>query len=273
MTTSPSHVFHESITDRVTTRSHDYQVLRKTLPSRYDLPRHRHRNATLTLVLEGEYREEFHDDHHRCGAMSVQFKPAGTAHTTRAGVEGVRMFILDIAPGDPETSPIGPDRPLLLEPGVPTALALLARDAQREGDRSSREAMGHHLSRLLESVRARRRPDESTTPDWIIDAGHRIRELDPSATRAGVLAAQLRVHPVYLARVFRRHLGCPVGTYVRRCRVDRAVSELLRDDRPLATMAHELGYFDQSHFTHDFRRETGTTPHAFRASVRAGRFD
>lgn len=38
----------------------------------------------------------------------------------------------------------------------------------------------------------------------------------------------------------------------------RKLLERRRTSRAAAT-----GYFDQSHFIHDFRRATGTTPHAF----------
>jgi AraC family transcriptional regulator len=36
---------------------------------------------------------------------------------------------------------------------------------------------------------------------------------------------------------------------------------------PLAELALELGYSDQSHFTREFKRETGWTPSRFRATA------
>jgi AraC family transcriptional regulator len=78
------------------------------------------------------------------------------------------------------------------------------------------------------------------------------------------------VHPVTLARGFRRAYGCSVGAYLRRLRVARAAQRLAETDDALAEIALEAGFADQSHFSNLFRRETGVSPSAFRRSVRPG---
>jgi AraC family transcriptional regulator len=48
----------------------------------------------------------------------------------------------------------------------------------------------------------------------------------------------------------------------------RAACELLRTaEWPLAVIAAECGFADQSHFTRIFRRMTGTTPARFRRAI------
>lgn len=42
------------------------------------------------------------------------------------------------------------------------------------------------------------------------------------------------VHPAHLTRVFRAQLGCTIGEYSRKLRLDRACAALSRDDAPLA---------------------------------------
>jgi AraC-like DNA-binding protein len=57
------------------------------------------------------------------------------------------------------------------------------------------------------------------------------------------------------------------GEYQQRLQV-RAACELLRDPEwPLAAIAAECGFADQSHFTRVFRRMAGTTPARFRQAV------
>ncbi len=51
----------------------------------------------------------------------------------------------------------------------------------------------------------------------------------------------------------------------RRMRIDRAVNSLTRSGAPLAELAMDLGYADQSHFTREFKRETGWSPGRFRS--------
>jgi len=84
------------------------------------------------------------------------------------------------------------------------------------------------------------------------------------------VAISAGVHPSYLARTFRKFYGCTVGDYVRRLRVDYAVRELKESDKSLAEIATAAGFYDQSHFTHEFKSHLRMTPAEFRAAFRAG---
>jgi AraC family transcriptional regulator len=83
------------------------------------------------------------------------------------------------------------------------------------------------------------------------------------------LASEVGVNAAHLARVFRARYGTSVGEYGRRLRLDWAAGEIARDDRPIAEIATEAGFADQSHFTRLFRRHVGTTPARFREEARA----
>jgi AraC family transcriptional regulator len=85
----------------------------------------------------------------------------------------------------------------------------------------------------------------------------------------GDLAREAGVHPVHLARAFRKFERRTPGEYQQRLQL-RAACELLRDPEwPLAVIAAECGFSDQSHFTRIFRRLAGTTPAQFRRAVSA----
>jgi transcriptional regulator GlxA family with amidase domain len=64
----------------------------------------------------------------------------------------------------------------------------------------------------------------------------------------------------HFSRVFHEAVGESYSKTLQRCRVDRASELLIRSDRPLAEIALECGFADQSHFTKVFRRNTGRTP-------------
>mgnify|MGYP006202279979 CR=1 FL=1 len=52
--------------------------------------------------------------------------------------------------------------------------------------------------------------------------------------------------------------------------IERACGMLLDPRIPIAGIAHDLGFADQAHFTHMFRRRTGCTPGAWRRAARGG---
>jgi AraC family transcriptional regulator len=83
------------------------------------------------------------------------------------------------------------------------------------------------------------------------------------------LAALARVHPVHLARSFRQHYGVSIGEYVRRLRLEWAAAQLAATQTPIALLAAQAGFADQSHFTRAFKRHTGLTPGRYRGVVRS----
>jgi AraC family transcriptional regulator len=87
------------------------------------------------------------------------------------------------------------------------------------------------------------------------------------ALRVRALAGAADVHPVHLAREFRRYFGVSVTEYMQRRRAQRAAELLADTRRPLSSLSYDAGYADQSHFCRIFKRETGMTPQAFRGIV------
>lgn len=83
------------------------------------------------------------------------------------------------------------------------------------------------------------------------------------------IAEKVGVHPVYIARQFRKHYHCTMGEYVRRLRVEAAGREISESDTPLSEIASLFGFYDQSHLTNTFKRLTGMTPAEYRRAFRA----
>src|SRR5215813_6556617 len=73
------------------------------------------------------------------------------------------------------------------------------------------------------------------------------------------LAALTSHSPFYIAHIFTKAIGLPPHAYLESVRIARA-RELLRAGMNVVDTALALGYPDQSHFTHRFRRHTGFTP-------------
>lgn len=68
-----------------------------------------------------------------------------------------------------------------------------------------------------------------------------------------------------LQRLFARYVGVGPKWVLARYRMHDVVAALdAADDRPLADLAAEHGWYDQAHFTRDFRALVGTTPARYR---------
>jgi AraC family transcriptional regulator len=79
------------------------------------------------------------------------------------------------------------------------------------------------------------------------------------------------VHPDHLVHAFRRQYHCTVGEYVRQLRIEFACRQITSSDMPLAEIAVEAGFADQSHFTKTFKRLVGMTPSEFQRHSRPSR--
>ena len=90
---------------------------------------------------------------------------------------------------------------------------------------------------------------------------HSNLEKNPSLAE---VAQEIRISPFYFTRLFKQSTGLPPHRYLIRCRIESAKKLLSEADLTIAEIAAKLGFQDQSHFTSQFRRETGTTPKAYR---------
>lgn len=73
-----------------------------------------------------------------------------------------------------------------------------------------------------------------------------------------------------LDRALRRAIGLSPKQLLLRARLDEAMRRLDDGDLPIARVATECGYYDQSSFTRQFRRATGMTPASYRLAARVG---
>ena len=230
------------------------------------LARHRHAHPAVTFVLRGRFVEVFGIGwNHDCAAMSVLVKPADAAHTNRYSRDGARSFILECASSSAYATALDARMPGfgLVRLVVPM-LELYAAFRSRAPEQW---VLAEEIA--LEIAREQRRRTDWRTarrPRWLAEVAESIAAGCTQSVRLTTLAASVAVHPVYLARLFRRHYGQSVGGFILQCRVRLAMRRLATTREPIARIATECGFADQSHFTRLFRRETGMPPARFRAA-------
>ncbi len=78
------------------------------------------------------------------------------------------------------------------------------------------------------------------------------------------LAGVAQLKPLRLLRLFQRSVGLPPHAYLVQMRVMRA-KQLLAQGKPIAQVAYDTGFTDQSHLHRHFKRAVGITPGQYAA--------
>lgn len=73
--------------------------------------------------------------------------------------------------------------------------------------------------------------------------------------------------PRHLNRIFHDTIGTSMKNYERLAKVNRALEDIQNTNYSLTEIAYRCGYYDQSHFIHDFKRVCGVTPGMYRKQM------
>lgn len=242
----------------------------------------------ISFVVAGDHRLRWVE----AGRERIVVKSAGTAHFLPADdrdrefvieAEGdydvfclvvPRRHLTDSAAAEGVTAPdelqplIAPDDRVLK--ACLTRLAGAADDESHADSLRRDEAARRLLLRLL-ALQGRR-------PDWHADEsvfdrgtlGRVVELIDghlhdlPSLAEFGYRTG---LSPSHFARKFRRSTGTSVQRFVNRRRLQASLGLLRDSSLPITTIALDLGFASQSHFTRLFGRLTGMTPARFRECV------
>lgn len=93
------------------------------------------------------------------------------------------------------------------------------------------------------------------------------RSRSTAPVTVGELAAAANLTVTQLERAIKRALGLSAKQLMLRLRLEEAILRLRTTDHPVAQIATECGYYDQSAFTRQFRRVVGMGPGAYRAAL------
>ncbi|HEY5939464.1 MAG TPA: AraC family transcriptional regulator [Gemmatimonadales bacterium] len=237
-----------------------------------ELPWHHHETPTICFVLQGAFTEMWRGGSITCTSSTLKITPAGDRHCDQFSRGDVRGLLIEA--DDAQVVAIRPHSAVLDERvsfhgGLVSGMARRVYEEMRRMDAAAPLAIEGLLLELVASAsRLNEQNGSSGRPRWLDEARDRIHvELAARPSLTG-LAASVGVHPVTLARAFRRAFGCTVGEYVRRLRIERAARQLADTDLSLAEIALAEGFSDQSHFSNLFRRHTGLSPFQFRSTVR-----
>lgn len=135
----------------------------------------------------------------------------------------------------------------------------------RKKSQLTRQRILEWSERRIEVIRSRTSHEMEDSHQQIAS---KVRAFIQSHLSEGIslqlVADQVKLHPVYLSKVYKTVTGETIGDYLYRTRMERA-AHLLRDtELKIAEISSQLGFLAPPHFIKIFKKQYGCTPQEFR---------
>lgn len=231
-----------------------------------EISAHAHEQANFCMAIEGGCTEVYASKRREYKPFMLEFLPPFQTYSIKTSSVGMRAFSIDIAPRWTERMR---EYSLNVENSVfypgSVLIRLLSRlyDEFRNTDAASPLAIEGLALEMLAEV-SRYQTKENSPPLWLKQAREIVHEQFSRNLSLSKIAQETGVHPVHLARAFRKHYHCSIGEYVRRVRIEDACRKMTASKTSLIEIALTTGFSDQSHFTRIFKRLKGMTPAEYR---------
>jgi AraC family transcriptional regulator len=240
---------------------------------------HTHGGAYFSLLVAGSYREIDAGRTSEYRPRTIRFHPPDFRHADEIGEGGARFLSVEVADELLAALPARCRRePALAGPhSEMSRVAVELYEQLAVADERSDLGRDFGTNLVLEGLALQlagalaRLPVEEAAPRWLLRVAERLRAESHLQLQLAELAGEAGVHPVHLARAFRRHFGRSVGEEVRRLRVDSVRAALAQPGASIADAAFAAGFADQSHCSRVFRRHTGMSPAQYRERAAAAR--
>ena len=241
-------------------------------PAACERARHTHERACFHFLYQGGYVEYLGRKSKECKTLTLAFQPQGHEHSYRASAEPSTALTIELDDqwiANLSDYSLKLDQPGYFYGGSISWLTTKLHHEFRLMEAASTlviEALALELA--VEVARQAKNVLDSTPPLWLKHARELIHDHFADSLSLQRIARSVGVHPVHLARTFRRHYHSTVGEYLRHLRVEYAGQQMIHSNSTLVEIGLAAGFSDQSQFSKTFKRATGLTPAQFRAQVR-----
>ena len=226
------------------------------------LAEHEHTAPFFTYVLRGEFVEQVGSLDRHSARGAVIFHNHHEAHANVVGPDGTASLNVEIA--EEAWSALTPGlvgRPLS---GDAEWLALTVWREFHHDDDAAALGFAEAVALLCAEVRRFTAREPHQRLDRCVEY---LRSAPVTKPTLAEVARVAGVHPIHLAKLFRKRFGYSMGEFLRRQRIAWACEQLARDTGTISTIAARAGFADHAHFTRTFRRVTGCSPKWYRQHI------
>jgi AraC family transcriptional regulator len=245
-----------------------FVVSEGSYPPGMRIRRHDHARASLCIVLAGGYDEGYGvaGKSRRAKPGMVIVHPPGEHHQDTHDAVDTRLLTAEIETDCLQA--LGPELRVMNDAWHRTdfsiaALAYRLRFEIARDDDVSALVIESSIFEMLSALEMARSA-ETGSAAWLRIVRERLEDEFHNPPTMRDLSNLVGVHPVYLARAFRKRYDCSVGLFLRRLQVGRACLMLEDPAHALCEVAAQVGFSDQSHMTRRVKEQTGHTPGTWR---------
>ena len=250
--------------------------LRQASYRRQTFHRHSHPTYSLGVVVRGVTEFVYRGQRQRAQAGDLVLIAPDEVHDCNPfGDEPLAywMFYLDAAVlGAPAQACF--DRAVYRDPAL-FALWLSQAQGLRAWCETENAALAQAWRQELEALWRRtwqawpscapKAADQPEPAPWLRQVRRQLRADLTQPLALQELSARVGISPSHLSRRFGAEVGLPPHRYQLQLRIDAAKAKLAAGE-PIAQVAADLGFSDQSHFTRLFTRIVGATPAQYQKS-------
>ena len=243
-----------------------------TYPPGYKISKHAHESSLYYLVQKGSFTQTYGRKTREGRPSSLIYLRSDEAHADKFHHAGALCFVIELEDDwltRSRNKQYVLDNSATFQGGMPAWFATRIYNEYRNMDQLSPLAIeGLVLELIAETSRLTLRKAEAQPPRWLAQAQEFLHSHFSEPVSLSEVAKTVDMHSVHLARAFRQHYRCTIGEYIRKLRIDFASQEIMATDDAFTRIAMSAGFYDQSHFTRTFKRQTGLTPTEYRTAFR-----
>ena len=222
---------------------------------------HYHENSHISFILQGGNLEKRQTGEFERFAGQIMFFHSGEAHQSITKIFPAKNINLELDADFLKNNSIAEsdiNAAIFNNPNAKFTMLKVFKELMAEDEFSESSIVMLLLNLIHSKIK-----DASKQPVWMKMVSDLLHDRWNETLTLKDLAAAANIHPVTISRYFPKYFGCTLGEYVRKIRIEKSISLIKNSNSTLTEIGFECGFFDQSHFTRNFKTHTGLLPKEF----------
>lgn len=224
---------------------------------------HYHEHAYFTFILQGNVIEGNKKEVYNCTPGSLLFHNWQDAHYNIKPDGFTRGFHLEIEKHWFDHFSLNNESlqgsTKIGKPDIKLLMYKIFRASKIE-DHNSDLAVQTLLLEILSKLTNSTQTILHKNPKWVAMIDEILHEQFTDALTLDYLSQILDIHPIHLSRDFSKYFDCNLGEYIRKLKVEKALSLMASQKQNFTEIAYQCGFSDQSHFNSCFKEINGINP-------------